>query len=155
MAGWDVNDGGSFVVSFTETMFINTVVNAFPDDVPDPFFARWMTSFSKQLRLNVKARKVSTISLSAGQSFVFTPMAFQTADWTMLVLRVIGAARVDTVGLDYNGVTAIAGHTPAYGTVIYPGYVILSTYNVSSFTLLGQTGGVVAELFQATCEEDS
>jgi hypothetical protein len=142
-------------MSYTETMFINALINAFPDDVPDPFYARWMTSFSKQIRYNVKSRKLSTIKLDAGQSFGVTPTTLNEPDWSVLVLRVVGAVRVDTVGVDYDGISPIFGYTPSYGTDIYPGYVILSTYNVDTFTLLGQTGGATVELFLATSEEDS
>ncbi len=139
----------------TETLFLNTLINAYPDDAPDPFFARWMHSFSKQIRYNVKLRKITTIALDAGGNYLFTPTNIALADWSVIIIRVIGAARIDTVGKDTDGTTTIDGSTPTYGTSIYPGYVLFSTYNSTFFNLVGQQNGSVIELFHAISEEDS
>lgn len=138
----------------SETLFINALINTFPDDVPDPFFARWFNSFSKQVRYNVVQRKVASITLDAGQAKVITPATGAESDWGFVLARVIGAARLETVGVDTDNTTPISGYTAAYGTAVLPGYVILSTYNVDTFTLHGEQDGTVIELFTAISQED-
>lgn len=137
-----------------ETLFLNTLVNAYPDNVPDPFFSRWVNSFNKQIRYNVKLKKVANMALGLTETRVFTPVGLALADWSIIVARVVGSARIETAGFDTDGTTAITGHTPLFGNSLLPGYALWSTYNVTSFTMLALADNTVVELFQAISEED-
>lgn len=134
--------------------FTSIVLNAYPDNVPDPFYARWCDTFNLQSRNNVRAKRIESIFLDDTETRVFTPSNIILNNTQFIVVKVIGAARINSVGKDTDGTTTINGYTPCFGTDILPGYIIYSTYNISSLTLLGQADDTKIQIFCATCEED-
>ncbi len=137
------------------TAFFNFLVSGYPEDTPDPFFARLLQSLSVQTRYNCKVRRQMTLSMASGDSVAFTPTNIALADWGVIFARVIGTARIETVGKDTDGTTTINGYSPGYGTSIYPGYIMLSTYNLSTMTVTAQANSTVVELLYILSEEDS
>jgi hypothetical protein len=139
----------------TNTMFLNFMIDGYPENTPDPFFARLNQSMSVQTRYNVQARRQMTLSMASGDTVTVTPSNLALADWRVLYARVIGTARIQTVGKDTDGTTTINGYTPAYGTSIYPGYIVLSTYNLSAITITAQADSTVVEFLNVLSAEDT
>lgn len=138
-----------------KTLFLNGLLYGFEDDVPDPFFARFMASLSQQSRYNVIKRYSRPLPLDSGDSVTVTPSGIALANWIILILKVVGTARLETTGKDTDGTTTINGYGDGYGTTLYPGYIILSTYNLSAITVSAQADDTVVELSMITSEDDS
>ncbi len=139
----------------TNTFFANPWVEAFTDRVCLPTASTQADSMSPVPVYPVNYRKVQEITLDNSDTKVIAFPNYASTDRTLLYLSVVGAMRVETAGFDTNGSTPILGYTPCYGTSLYPGKLILSTYNVTTFTLLGQADGTVVEVFAAVLEADS
>ncbi len=130
------------------TLFLNTLIYAFPDNTPDPFYSRDSDSFEVQNRYNVVVQRVQ--SLSPGGGYGITPAL---ADWDILILKVIGSAQLQTTGKDTDGTTTITGLIDGYGTAVYPGYIVLSTYNLSAIVITGADATV--QIFYCKSEDDA
>jgi len=95
-----------------------------------------------------------TLALSATRT-VTPPNLVAATDSCMALVRVIGSARVNIVGLDFDGATPTAAKLPIYGTALYPGVGLISTYNVSSLTVESLAAGTVVDIFTAvTCGDN-
>ena len=103
----------------------------------------------ESIRYNLLYKKNESLPLDDGDSRVLTlpESTFSLTEWSIMVLKVIGKARLTTTGKDYDNTTNINAYMDTYGTSRYPGYVLLSTYNVSAFTVTGQEDGTVVEVF--------
>ena len=137
------------------TQFLNMLVYGYPDNAPDPFFSRQFESLSVQARYNVVRRRMGTLALNSGDSVSVTPAGLALTDWCVIMVRVIGLVQLNVVGKDTDNTTTISGTTPGYGTDIYPGYIILSTYNLSSISISALADDSVAEYLVVISAEDS
>jgi hypothetical protein len=78
----------------------------------------------------------------------------QLSDWPFIIMRVVGEAKLSTVGVDTDNSTGITGEMPAYGTSKFPGILIFSTYNVQTFTVESLADDTTVELFAGIAAED-
>lgn len=138
------------------TMFMSPLHQAFPANVDDPSDSDIVIRFNNQDKFNILYKKVEQFELDDTETRTISYANYTAlSDWAYIVMRVIGEARINTVGVDTDGVTAITGKLPAYGTEIFPGVVLLSTYNVSTFTVESLADGTSIELFAGiSCEDD-
>lgn len=137
------------------TAFISAVLNAYPTDTPDPFYAQWLDTLDDELRFNISQRRIDSFALAFSDTKVFTPLNIVAANNQLLIMKVVGAVRVDTVGTDPSSVS-ISGFTGVYGTDIYPGILLLSTRLVTSFTVQGRGADTATiELFLGHSEADA
>lgn len=136
------------------TQFMSNVVNVYPTDAPDPFFAQYLDTLNEYTRYNVKYRQVTAFDLVAAGTKTFTLPNAALTDWQFVVVRVVGEVRVDTVAKDTDGSTTINGYVPVYGIDIFPGILQFSTYNITSFTLTAVDDSV-GEIYVGVCEVDS
>jgi len=93
--------------------------------------------------LSLRSEKV-TMAVSDTRSI--EPMLIGTNsdnERSLVVLKVIGRAKVTTVGKDSNGSTDITGITETYGTSYLPGFLVLMPYNLDSITLEAITASTV------------
>ncbi len=137
------------------SLFMNQLLYGYPDDVPDAFFSRWSDAYSINSRYNIKSKELSSVLLDDGDTKAITLTDSVLADWITLTIRIIGTARLDIVAKDTDGTTTINSYLGAYGTDNLPGYITLSTYNITSLTLLGQEDGTIIQVFAGICEEDA
>jgi hypothetical protein len=105
--------------------------------------------------LNVLYSSKRELALGNAETFTLDLGGFSASEWTMVMLRVIGSARVNTTGTDSDGITAITGKLPVYGTSIFPGIGFISTKNVSSFVVESLADSTVIEILFGVCCADS
>jgi len=138
------------------TLFINPAFQGFLQNVDDPIMANNQDSNSGVSRYNVLWRRIEEVTLDNTQTRVITPPKLSAStDKCFMLVRVIGSARVNTVGTSFNGITAVAGKIPVYGVTRFPGIGVFSTYNLTSLTLESLADGTVIEVFTAvTCDDN-
>lgn len=100
------------------------------------------------IRHNVLYYKFERISLAVAGTALFRPEQFAASDWQLFMIRVVGTVKMRIVGNDWDGVTAISGFVPAYGTALYPGFAMTTVANVTSSTVIT---AVTASVIEAAC----
>lgn len=94
---------------------------------------------------NVSEKTGGTVFLNAAETKTITLPSYATTDWVCITARVVGEAKIVTVGTDFDGIAAIEGVSAGYGTAKHPGYISMVTKNVTSFTITGLAAGTVIE----------
>ncbi len=136
------------------TLFCNAYSSYFNDSVSDPDDAAWRSEFDQEVRYSASKKKVDTMALDAGQSRAITVAGgIALTDWHFIAIRCIGTGTLNTVGKDASavGITAAVG---MYGTDVFPGILLLSTYNLVSFTIASLADNSLFQLLDCTCVED-
>lgn len=136
------------------TLFVSPLHQAFPDNVDDPAQSKIAVRFDNQDKYNILYKKVEQYELASGATRAITLANYTSSQWAYLILRVNGHVRVNTAGFNTDGTTPITGKLPVYGTSLFPGMGILSTYNVTSFTVESLADGSNVELFAGIAAED-
>ncbi len=137
------------------TLFFDPQINRTPVATVDPTLANYAASILKQLRYNVLNYYSESIPLDATDTRNVGAVAITGTTWQVFILKVIGAARLEAICLDTDGVTSITGRLEAKGTDYYPGYIVWSTQNFqSAATLTGIDDSTVVESMILNCEED-
>jgi hypothetical protein len=87
---------------------------------------------------NVLYYRRETVGLDLGDTRAITfPDSSAASGWVGVMARVIGEAKLTTVGVNWNGSSAITGVTVGYGVIQHPGMISTVTSNVTGFTLEG------------------
>ena len=139
------------------TTWLSTVVNVYPTNAPDPFFAQVLGTMNMLGRYNTKVYQIFEAELN-DNSTTTIPLttAGGTSVWKFILMRVIGKAQIETSGVDTDGTTSITGFTVASGVELYPGFAIVDSYNITStVSIRGKEDGTIIEVFAAFFEEDS
>lgn len=131
------------------TLFLSPLHQAWSDDVLDPSDSKVALRFDDTNRFNILYKKVEQFELDDGDTRAISFANYASTDWVFLIYRVIGEATVNTSGVDTDGSTPISAKLPAYGNHIFPGIGLLSTYNVSTFTIESHQDSTKIELFAA------
>jgi hypothetical protein len=85
---------------------------------------------------NVIYYRRETLDLDDGDTRSITfPETDAASGWVGVMCRVIGEAKLTTVGVNWDGSTALTGVTVGYGTDRHPGMISMVTKNVTSYTL--------------------
>jgi hypothetical protein len=102
---------------------------------------------------NVLYYRRETLELDDGdtRSLTFPDSA---SGWVGVMARVIGDAKLTTVGVNWNGSSAITGVTVGYGTDRHPGMLSLITKNVSTYTFEGLADNTAVEYVAMILAED-
>lgn len=137
------------------TLFLSPIHNTFSDDVDDPSQSKDFRRYFGDSKFNILYHKIEkfTLASSATRTISYANYTALT-DWPIIIARVVGSARINTVGVDTDGSTAITGKLPIYGTSIFPGIGSISSYNVTSFTVESLADGTEIELYAAISAED-
>lgn len=109
--------------------------------------------FTAYQNVTVYSRK--TVSLDNGDTLTIALPAATAASWIAIMARVVGEAKLTTVGVNFDGVTAITGVTAGYGVEQYPGMISMVTTKVTSFTLQGLADGTTVEYIACILALDS
>lgn len=104
---------------------------------------------------NVLYYRRETVSLDNGDTRTIAFQDYATSQWVGILARVIGHAKITTVGVNWDGSTAITGETAGYGVDRHPGYISMSTTKVTSFTLEGLADGTTVEYLACILADDS
>lgn len=137
------------------SLFLSAALAAYDTDVDDADYAETATRYVHGQRYNVLYRKVEDIVLDAAATRALSLANYAASEWLYIVLEVVGGVRLATVGVDYDGTTPINGHLPSYGTELFPGKLLLSTYNVSTATLVGLEDDTKIKVLAAiACPDD-
>ena len=103
---------------------------------------------------NVTFYRRETVELDAEDTRTITfPNTAATA-WVLILARVIGTAKITTVGVDFDNSTPIGSNTGGYGTSDHPGIIGMTTFNVSTFTLEGVADSTTVEYIACILAED-
>lgn len=137
------------------TLFSSPSHQAYPDNVDDPIDSKIAMRFMGQNKFNILYKKVEQFELDELDTRTISYANYTSSEWAFIIARVVGHVSIETSGFDTNGSTPITGFVSAFGNRIIPGVAILSTYNVSTFTVSSLADDTKIELFAAiSCEDD-
>jgi hypothetical protein len=120
------------------SLFHSLVTSACPASVDDPIADELMEQLQVKERYNVLFYKADDLEMDADDTRVISLANYSVSypnDQVIVVLWVDGWVELQTVAKDYDNATTINGYQRAYGNSVFPGVLILSTYNATSFTL--------------------
>ncbi len=137
----------------TDTLYHNPLVQSYTTNSPDPYYAAYADVSNPSCRFPLDRKSVRSIVLDDAETYVFTPADLKSHDGSVIIATVVGAARIKVTGVDSDLSTPTVGYLPTYGTALLPGYVLLSTFNVSAFEILGQADDTTVELFYGAQED--
>jgi hypothetical protein len=130
--------------------FFTPTYYAFQGKVDNPTYSNLISDMqgADPVRYNILYKKTDSILLDSGGTRTITlpESTFTLSEWSLVTMKVIGTARLTTTGKNYDGSSDITGIMDTFGTDLYPGYIVLSTYNVSAFTISSQADGTIIEL---------
>jgi hypothetical protein len=137
------------------TLFLSPLHQAFNENVESPDNAAVRATMRGDVRHNILYSKIEQYELASAATRAinlanYTPLT----DWPFIMLRVVGEIKVTTVGVDTDNSTAIGADIPCYGTSLLPGIFVLSSYNVTSFTIESLADDSIIELFAGIAAED-
>lgn len=99
-----------------------------------------------EARHNVTQYRRETLTLDEGDTHTLNfPASPASGDWIGVMARVIGEAKLTTVGLNFDATTAITGVTPGYGTDRHPGMISAITTGVTGCTFEGLADSTTVE----------
>jgi hypothetical protein len=98
-------------------------------------------------------RETLDFDLGDTRSVTFPDTAAATG-WVGVMARVVGEAKLTTVGVNWDGSTAVTGVTPGYGVDRYPGMISVVTDKVTSFTFEGLADDTTVEYVAMILAED-
>lgn len=136
------------------TLFLSPLHQAFNSDVPEPSDSEVISRLVGDVYHNILYHKKEQFELDSAETRAISYANFTAAHWAFIILRVVGDAKITTSGVDTDDATGITADLPCYGTSLLPGILILSTYNVSTFTIESLADGTVIELFAGIAAED-
>lgn len=95
---------------------------------------------------NVLYSRRETLALDDGDTRAITfPDSAAASGWVGIMVRVVGEAKLTTIGVNWNGSSAVTGVTVGYGVDRHPGIISLTTKNVTSYTLEGLADDTTVE----------
>lgn len=94
---------------------------------------------------NVLYYRRETVPLDDGDTRSVTIPSYTSALWIGFMARVVGEAKLTTVGVNWDGATAITGVTAGYGVERHPGFISMATTKVTTFTLEGLADDTTVE----------
>lgn len=116
------------------------------NDDTDPETSSFVYNQPMEAYHNVTAFRRETLELDDGDTRTMSfPVSSAASGWVGVMARVIGEAKLTTVGVNYDGTTAITGVTVGYGVDRYPGALSFVTTNVTSYTFEGLADGTKVE----------
>ncbi len=136
------------------TLFLSPLQQVWPDDVTDPAQSKLAYRFRGEDKYNILYQKIEQFELDDGSTRTISYANYASTQWAFIIARVVGEVTINTSGFDTNGSTPITGKLPIYGKEILPGIGILSTYNVSTFTVESHEDGSTVELYAAIAAAD-
>lgn len=137
------------------TLFISPLQQAWKSNVDDAQESGYMNQLSGDVRLNILYQRIEEAELDDTETRTINFANTATADWKFLLVKVVGSAHVNISALDTDGVTVITSKFPYFGTEIFPGIGMISSYNVTSMQIESDADGTVIEVYAAvSCEDD-
>jgi hypothetical protein len=120
------------------SLFHSIVQSACDDDVDDPIVAAVRDQLEAHERYNVLYSKQDELLMDENDTQTINLANYGVAypnDWTIIVLQVEGWVELQTLAKNYDNATTINGYQRSKGTSVFPGLLVLSSYNVTTFTL--------------------
>lgn len=136
------------------SLFVSPLHQAYPDKVDDASMSKDLARFVGEEHYNVLYQRIEQFELDAAETRAITFANYTRSEWTYLILKVVGVAMVTTTGKDYDGSTDITGNLTAQGTSLFPGILILSSYNIDTFSVEALTDGTKVQLFAGIAAAD-
>ncbi len=104
---------------------------------------------------NVLYYRRETVLLDDGDTRAITfPNTAAATGWIGIIARVIGEAKITTVGVNWDGTTAVTGVTVGYGVDRHPGMISAITNSVTGITLEGLADSTTVEYVAMILAED-
>lgn len=107
------------------------------------------------IKHNVLYWRSTRVTLASGTSYTIPAAEESSSDWFLVIVRVVGTAKILSTMTDWDGVTALTGVTPASGTVLMPGFAMLTYTNAASPTIQSLANGTVIDIFSAVLAADN
>ena len=136
------------------SLFMSPLHFAWSDNVDDPALSKFCSRFLGEENYNILYHKIEQYELDNTATRAISFANYTRSEWSYIICRVVGSARLNTAGKDSDGSTSISGKLPVYGTALFPGVLILSSYNVDTFTIESLADDTTVELYAAIAAED-
>ena len=136
------------------TLFDSAVIQGWIDNVSDASLSRENDQMNRDTRLGVLRSKKTEVGLASGITYTLPISPLALSQWHYFIVRCIGQGSLTLAQQDFAA-GAITSVIPVYGTALLPGYIKLSTYNLSSAPIItSNQDGTVFEVLDCTCVED-
>lgn len=140
------------------SLFHSLVTSACPDNVDDAWVSELMDQLTAGERYNVLFFKSADLEMDSAQTRVISLANYSLSypnDQTIVILLVDGWVELQTAAKDYDNAAGITGYQRSYGNSIFPGMLVLSSYNITSFTLKAlQDDTKIRYLVAVVCDDD-
>ncbi len=137
------------------SLFVNPIISAWNAEDSEPVAGNFLGQVVGSDRQNILYQRIEKMILNNTDSRSISLANYVSTEWIYLIYRVVGTAYLSTSGFSTDGSTAITGKLPAYGTALMPGIGIVSSYNVSTMSIVSQADGTSVELYAAiACADD-
>ncbi len=138
----------------TSTLFAYFKGSVSNGDDTDPETSSSFYNPPIEAKHNVLYYRRETVGLDDGDTRTVSIPDSATGSWVGFMARVIGEAKLTTVGVNWDGSTAVTGVTSGYGVARYPGYISMTTTNTTTFTLEGLADDTTVEYLAMILAED-
>ncbi len=133
-----------------QTCFVAPLANVYTDAVSDTQQSdQIIQSFDEAVTYKVAGSNSGSFALAATEFRSIPVLGTSLASQSFIMVRVSGQVELQTTGKDFDGTTTISGLTRTYGTALFPGFIILSTYNLTVINIVAVTDAVV-QIFDST-----
>lgn len=151
---WPPGFWGLKTMATNFTLFDSALVQGWVDDVTDASLSRSTDQLNRTSRLGVLRSRKTEIGLANSVSYTLPISGLSLAQWHYIIVRCIGSGSLTLASQDFVG-GAITSVIPVYGTALLPGYIKLSTYNLTAAPIItSNQDGTVFEVLDCTCVED-
>ncbi len=137
------------------TAFVSAIHSAWLDNVSDPEMSHTAQQSICPAQYNVLTHKMEQFELDSAASRTISFANYASSEWTFILMRVVGKAYFNIAAKDTDGSTSIVSKIPAYGTELLPGIAIISSYNITSISVVSEQDDSIIELYAAiSCADD-
>ena len=133
-----------------QTCFVAPLANVYTDAVSDTQQSdQIIQSFDEAVTYKVAGSNAGSFSLLATEFRSIPVLGTSLASQSFIMVRVSGQVELQTTAKDFDGTTTIAGLSRTYGTALFPGFIVLSTYNLTAISIVAITDSYV-QIFDST-----
>ncbi len=136
------------------TLFTTPEIEIYSDNVTDPMSSSFVQGiFNELLQYEVDSYKVATLVMDSGDTSTIVLTGTVLANRKFILLKVVGSDReigechILTTAKDFDGTTNIVGRIHTIGTELFPGYILLTTYNVSQIDVVADSDDIEVQIF--------
>lgn len=120
------------------SLFHSVSLTGTDEDCDDPIVSLVRDQIEAHERYNVLFTKQDELLMALNDTKTINLASYSVSypnDWTIIVLQVEGWCELQTLAKNYDDTSTINGYQRCFGNGVYPGILVLSSYNITTFTL--------------------